>query len=408
MTSKPRASEGLESYRYVILGAGPAGLAFGASLLRGGETSFIILEKEDEAGGLCRSETVDGFPLDIAGCHLLDHSNAAATDFVFSFLPKEEWQLHERYNCVQIGEHRIGYPFESHIWQLPRAERERYLAAMRQAPARRGEARPDNLYDWAYWNFGDAMAEDYFIPYNEKIWSYDLKQIGTYWMHKLPPVSYEDVLESCEKGRSPGKFAAHKHFYYPKQHGFGEAFLCMANFLSGHIVYRCTVDRLDWRERVINGRYRAETVVNTTPWPAIDADFPNEIRREIAKLRCTGLDVTYHPGNPGTDSQAIYYPDRALPHHRAIFRSNYNAHWPGYWTETNALRNAPNMCEIQFHSDFAYPINTIEKPAALEALLRWGRENRILGLGRWGEWEYINCDVAICRALRLADSLLGS
>jgi cation diffusion facilitator CzcD-associated flavoprotein CzcO len=38
--------------KYLIIGAGPAGLAFAATLKMAGETSFAVLEKEDEAGGL--------------------------------------------------------------------------------------------------------------------------------------------------------------------------------------------------------------------------------------------------------------------------------------------------------------------------------------------------------------------
>ena len=45
----------METYDYLILGAGPAGLAF-ANLLRQKkpELSFMVLEKEAAPGGLCR------------------------------------------------------------------------------------------------------------------------------------------------------------------------------------------------------------------------------------------------------------------------------------------------------------------------------------------------------------------
>ncbi|MBQ7166222.1 MAG: NAD(P)-binding protein, partial [Treponema sp.] len=58
--------------KYLILGAGPAGLALANSLLDRGETDFLVVEKEAEAGGLCRSRQVDGSPLDIGGGHFLD------------------------------------------------------------------------------------------------------------------------------------------------------------------------------------------------------------------------------------------------------------------------------------------------------------------------------------------------
>ncbi len=62
----------MEKVKYLILGAGPAGLTFANMLKRKGEESFLILEKEKEAGGLCRSAEVDGSPLDIGGGHFLD------------------------------------------------------------------------------------------------------------------------------------------------------------------------------------------------------------------------------------------------------------------------------------------------------------------------------------------------
>ena len=390
--------------RYIIIGAGPAGLAFGIALQRSGEKSFVILEKETQAGGLCRSAQVDGYPLDIAGCHLLEYANRRAAEFVFSFLPREKWKKHARYNCVQLGDACVGYPFEANIWQLPAAQQARYLADMARADANRGVPLPENLYAWAFWNFGEAMARDYFIPYNEKIWSCDLSEIGTHWMYKLPPICYADVKKSCEERRSPEKYAAHKNFYYPTEDGFGEPFARMANALEAHIVYDCEVRQLDWQNRTVNGLYQADIIVNTAPWRTVDADFPPKIRAAVAQLKHVSLDIDYHPECPDTRAQAIYYPDKSLPHHRAIFRYNYNEDWPGYWTETNARRSAARQ-PVHFHNEYAYPINTRGKPAALQTLQQWSEAQRIFGLGRWGQWEHMNCDTVICNALDLAERL---
>ena len=45
----------MEKVKYLILGAGPAGLTFANRLKQSGEDSFLVVEKETEAGGLCRS-----------------------------------------------------------------------------------------------------------------------------------------------------------------------------------------------------------------------------------------------------------------------------------------------------------------------------------------------------------------
>ena len=62
----------MKRYDYLILGAGPAGLTF-ANLLqkKAPDKTYLVLEKEDTAGGLCRSRNVDGSALDIGGGHLL-------------------------------------------------------------------------------------------------------------------------------------------------------------------------------------------------------------------------------------------------------------------------------------------------------------------------------------------------
>ena len=61
--------------KYIIIGAGPAGLAF-VNMLKsiggGYSDNYLILEKESTAGGLCRSVDVDESPFDIGGGHFLD------------------------------------------------------------------------------------------------------------------------------------------------------------------------------------------------------------------------------------------------------------------------------------------------------------------------------------------------
>ena len=78
-------------HKFLMLGAGPAGLAFANRLLSNGTRSFLVLEAEHEAGGLCRSSLVDGSYLDIGGGHILDVRRPEVVKFLFSFMPRDEW-----------------------------------------------------------------------------------------------------------------------------------------------------------------------------------------------------------------------------------------------------------------------------------------------------------------------------
>ena len=83
----------MDKVKYLILGAGPAGLTFASKLKEYGETSFLVLEKELMAGGLCRCVMVDDSPFDIGGGHFLDVRRPKVNNFLFRFMPEEEWNL---------------------------------------------------------------------------------------------------------------------------------------------------------------------------------------------------------------------------------------------------------------------------------------------------------------------------
>ena len=81
--------------KYLILGAGPAGLTIANRLKQKGITDFLILEREETAGGLCRSVDVDGSPFDVGGGHFLDVRRPQVNEFLFSFMPEEEWDKYD-------------------------------------------------------------------------------------------------------------------------------------------------------------------------------------------------------------------------------------------------------------------------------------------------------------------------
>lgn len=160
-----------KKYKYIILGAGPAGLSFANRLLEKGETSFLVLEKESEAGGLCRSYFVDGSPLDICGGHFLDIRNCKVLDFLFRFMPEKEWNKFGRISKISINNSFIDYPFESNIWQFPIDKQVEYLLSTSKAGCNLNKKIPKKFVDWISWKLGKKIADDYMIPYNQKIFS---------------------------------------------------------------------------------------------------------------------------------------------------------------------------------------------------------------------------------------------
>jgi protoporphyrinogen oxidase len=399
---------------FLILGAGPSGLSFAHRLMEIGEESFLILEKEAEAGGLCRSRTVDGSALDIGGGHLLDTRRKDVLEFLFKFLPRENWNHFQRYTTICINHREVNYPLESNLYQLSEEDQVEHLCALAQSGEQQGKPKPTSFDEWIHWKFGSKIAEDYMIPYNKKIWSIDLNNLGTNWLYKLPTVNFRDIIKSCITKKPQGKIPAHNEFLYPKEGGYGKLWEIAADQLGEKIKYNQKIQEIGIDSRLVKTgteQFSARQIISTIPWNSWlgKANIPSQIESSIRKLQHTSLEVGYYRENLKSDAHWIYIPDESVPHHRILNRRTFVMNSRGYWTETNMKRvEMPReKPEWNFVNDFAYPIDTIEKPKAIKSILEWASSKDIHGLGRWGRWEHMNSDVAVQEAFALVDELRG-
>ena len=397
----------LENVRFCILGAGPSGLSFGRELMRNGVDSFVILEAESVPGGLCRSEIVDGFPIDIGGGHFLDVKRKVVLDFLFEIMPETEWNRFLRVARLRIRNQEIDHPIESNLWQLPIDDQVEFLVSIAHAGCVKGTKEPEKFDEWIKWKFGELISNEYMLPYNEKIWSIPIQEIGAYWLYKLPSVSFRETIKSCLKKQPQGILSAHGAFYYPKHYGYGEVWRRMGCELGERLRLNCPVTAIDTDHRVINRSIKTDMIVNTIPWSTwlrIGA-IPRNFQREINQLKYASIDVDYHPDNVDSKAHWIYEPSNKISYHRLLLRPNFIDGAHGHWTETNVERS-PQTTEFRHRNIYAYPINTIGKPEIVERILTWSKRKNILPLGRWGLWEHMNSDVAVQKAIEAARNVV--
>jgi len=397
----------MQSYKYVILGAGPSGLSVAHTLMQCGEDSFLVIEQESIAGGLCRSEEVDGAPLDIGGGHFLDLKRKEVLNLLFQFLPQSEWREYSRISKIRIRGTEIDYPLEANLWQLTVSDQIDFLESIAQAGSVLGMPMPESFEEWISWKLGNRIADEYMLPYNRKIWSTCLNELGTYWLYKLPDVSFRQTLQSCLEGKPTGTLPAHATFLYPKEYGFGEVWKRMGNALGNHLHTSTPVTSIDIPNKVVNGVFKAKKIITTIPWTLWQGitDLPKSIQAEITKLYRVSIDVDYHSETLPTEAHWIYEPDERLAHHRILCRSNFCETGSGYWTESNSVR-AIESSGWRHRNEYAYPLNTKSKPKAIGKICHWAEQNGIIGLGRWGTWEHMNSDIAVELGIELANKLM--
>ena len=145
--------------KIAVLGAGVSGLT-AARILHDKGNDVTLYEKADVVGGLAITRNIHGYLYDPYGGHILSHKQKRVTDWVFSILPRENWQYTERNAKIWFDGKFISYPFELSLSELDIEDTINCVSDY--MTSRQGEE-PTNFKDWIYWNFGKSISEFYMI-----------------------------------------------------------------------------------------------------------------------------------------------------------------------------------------------------------------------------------------------------
>lgn len=426
----------------LIIGAGLAGLSTAYHL---GGRPCRVMEKEKEAGGLCRSYQMDGFTFDMTG-HLL-HFRRAEIKALVEGLLAGRLEKHTRRSYIYSHRTYTEYPFQVNTYGLPpEVVRECLLGFIATLTSRSATPPEDRSFKaWIMENLGEGMARHFMLPFNEKLWQVSLDELTSDWVSWLvPKPELKDVVNGA-LGIKDRAFGYNPSFLYPVQGGIG---VLPKAFLSGvrEVVYGSELIEVD------SGRRRAtfqdgrveeyETLVSTIPVPELVrrcTDLPQEIREAAAGLRC----VSVYNVNLGvsrervSDKHWIYFPEPEYPFYRAGFPMNFSpalgpsgcsslyvevSHQPTQIIPPAELlrqiREGMEQAGIFRHDDeivvadvhdirYAYVLFDKHRARALPAILTELERRGIRSIGRYGRWEHTSMEDAIGQGKQLAERLKG-
>ncbi len=398
--------------RTLVVGAGITGCTVARLLQMRGDEDVLLLEREDEPGGLCRTKRIGAHVLDIGGGHFLCSKYPEVYDFVFAHVPKEEFARFPRVSKILLEGEVIDYPVEFNLWQLSPERGRAYLEACMKAGEQDGHPEPRSFEEWIRWKLGDRIAEGYMLPYNRKIWGVEPEEMDVDWLSKIPRVDTDAIRASwAEKRQDRSRMPSHETFFYPREGGFQRIFDAIAAPVREKILTGRRVTSLEWRGEGwrANGEIDAERVVNTAPWPEIVAATGERgLEEHVARLKASALVVSLHEEPYAHDWHWRYCPDDALSFHREFFIHNFAPHSArnGVYRETNAKRWTAGRGELFSHrNETAYPIPLRGHAAAIRAVREHFAPRGLYGVGRWGQHAYYNSDVCIREAMRFVETL---
>lgn len=419
--------------RIVVIGAGPAGIGAGLAL---GDRA-IVVEREAEPGGLCRTLVREGAVCDYGG-HSFHTPHPAIRDLVFSAVEMFE---QKRDACCATNGTMIPYPFQAHFEAIGRPEVvEECRAGLALAQDGRKAA---DFEEYLQCRFGPGIARHFLLPYNRKLWGTDLRRMTADWAAERVAASQGTTERFDEATGRRKPLQSDTTVAYPAQGGFGAIMSALSRPLADLRLGR-TVVRVDPKDRLLSladgTSLRWDRLVSTIPLDRLLAmlpDVPSEHRAAAARLQALPLAlaivVVGHPVD--TPIQRVYCADPEYPAHKTALNHNSSPSLRALpqhaiVAEVSALQEkgaildnlagavASRLVEWGLVSSpgairatevvsvpYGYPVPTHDRDAIVARLKDWLLDRGIHTVGRFGEWAYINADEALHRGLTLGRAL---
>ncbi len=301
----------------VIIGAGMSGLATAAALGKG--TDLVILERDAEIGGYCKTVKKDGFVWDYSG-HFFHFKHPEIERFLLDRMPGQQVRKVVKKSFVSYAGRQIDFPFQKNIHQLPQAE---FIDCLHDLYFAKPGDPQTNFKEMLYARFGRSIAEKFLIPYNEKLYATDLATLDPDAMGRFfPHADLTDIIRNMKQSDNASYNAI---FTYPEG-GAIEYVNAIASEVEPSAIHLnesvIAIDVAAKTVRTNKDEYRFERLVSSAPFPALMqlCGQPVDLKRftwNQVLVFNLGFD-----GKGPKDVHWVYYPDRSLPFYRVGFYDN--------------------------------------------------------------------------------------
>lgn len=410
----------------LIIGAGITGLSYAMFT---NHEDYVIVEKENEIGGYCRTTKRNGFVWDFSG-HFFHFQNPRIKNIVLDRMTDEEMVSVMKETKIRYKDLLIDYPFQKNIHQLPKAELLDCLYDLFVVD----EVAYNNFQEMLYCKFGKSISEKFLIPYNEKLYACDLNVLDKNAMGRFfPYADKEDIIRNFRKSNN---ISYNGSFIYPKG-GAVKYIESVASHVNKHKIQLglelVNIDIFNHLAYFADGTsLKYDRLISTLPFPdllkkagiAFDPSIYtwNQVLCFNLGFNTKGDDMINH---------WIYFPEKKYCFYRVGFYDNILCQdkmslyvelgfastqsinpneWLGKVLKDLSVAGIINKEQylIDYQSIIMNPayvhINSrsMEDVRLKKAILK---DHDIFSIGRYGSWTYCSIEDNIIEAKNLADNL---
>ncbi len=197
--------------RYLIVGAGITGLSFANFI---DSDDYLVLERESEIGGWCKTIQKEGFVWDFSG-HFFHFNHPEIEQYLRDRMPPDEVVTVEKNAKILYKDNLVDFPFQKNIHQLPQDEFVECLYDLYFRDEQADEYDSESFKGMLYEKFGEGISDKFLVPYNEKLYACDLEELDRDAMGRFfPYADVEEIIRNMRQQEDDESYNA--TFTYPK------------------------------------------------------------------------------------------------------------------------------------------------------------------------------------------------
>ena len=316
----------------LILGGGITGLATASFL---GDADCLVIERDAQCGGYCKTTLRNGFVWDYSG-HFFHFRHPDIKDYVMAHMACEVLEV-QKITDIDYRGRIIDFPFQYNIDQLEKADFIACLLDLYQAKT----SDPQNFKEYVKSSMGAAIADRFLIPYNEKLYATDLNHLDADAMRRFfpPPLRFDQMMERL--ARKQAYVSYNDHFIYPVGGSIEFVRSLMKRVHHGKIRTQTTLVGLDLEQKVAytdTGRIAFSRLVTTLPFDQLlrlTGEEPTEFTSNQVAVFNLGFDRP-----TAIRSHWRYYPGPEVFYRVGFYNNILNADRMSLYVEIGARSDA--------------------------------------------------------------------
>ena len=417
--------------KYLIIGAGISGLTFANYI----KDNYIIIEKENEVGGYCRTIKKGDFIWDYAG-HFFHFNTEEFKNKFLSKMSKDDIIYNEKCTKIIYKDKIIDFPFQTNIHEL---DKEEFIDCLYDLFNKEEKDKYDNFLDMLYGKFGKSITEKFLKPYNEKLYAVDLKELDVDAMGRFfPYANIKDIINNMKEHKVN---SYNNTFLYPKNGAGSFINILYKELDKNKVLLNTSITKIDEDQKIAylsNGnKVEYEYIINTIPLNKFLLLFNNynELQKKLSYNKVLVFNLGFNKKSEKfTKEHWLYIPDKNINFYRCGFYNNILGQEKlsmyieiGYNKNNNitkeeidkqlklTLDNLLKLNIIDENTKLEQYVSIIMDPAYVHINTETKKEidelkeklsnNNIYSIGRYGAWIYNSMEDSMLKAKELAEKL---